>query len=213
MTGVALEKHNHTFYWKIAQATLLPSGEVQGEIDNWVPVKTFNLTDLHDGYDYHTLSWENRSVALDTVMVPSGSLITGIRFKTYMGRLHFEIQATKFDFVNGKLYDSFEWISSQLNTHRDNIHLEGADLPEKSSTFSQPMWKENLLVEFQSSDTTKDILQNTIPYIDTQLVEPSHPAPLVGIGLYYKGSDGFGGYIAPYVIPYNYFSHIVDKKK
>ncbi|KAG4078060.1 hypothetical protein HA402_002111 [Bradysia odoriphaga] len=213
VTGVALEKHNQTFYWKIAQATLLRRGEVQSEIDNWVPIKAFNLTDVHDGYDYHTLSWQNRSIALDSLMVPSGSVITGIRFKSYMGRLHFEIQATKFDFATGKLYDSFEWISSKLNRHRDYINLDENDLPEKSVIFSQPMWKQNLLVEFQSTDTAKDLSQSTIPYIDTQLVEPSHPAPLAGIGLYYKGIDGFGGYIAPYLVPYNYFHHINDTLK
>lgn len=213
VTGVALEKRNQTFYWKIAQATLLRNGEVQSEIDNWVPVKEFNLTDVHNDYDYHTLSWQNRSIALDTLTVPNGSVITGIRFKTSIGYLHFEIQSTKFDFVTGKLYDTFEWISSKSSMYRDNINLDNAQLPEKNPTFSQPVWKQNLLVEFQSTDATKDTLQSTVPYIDTQLVEPSHPAPLIGVGLYYKGSDGFGGYIAPYVVPYDYFRHIVDARK
>lgn len=41
----------------------------------------------------------------------------------------------------------------------------------------------------------------TVPFIDTQPVEPKVPRPLTGAGLYYKtpGSD-YGGYIAPLII-------------
>lgn len=211
MTGVALQKLNRIFYWKIAEATLLRNGEVQSEIDNWLPVKEFNFTDVHDGYDYHTLSYHHRSIVLDTVMAPAGAVITGIRFKYHNGHLHFEIQATKFDFGTGKLYDSFEWIST-LKGQRDYIDLDNSDLPEKSDSFSQPSWQQNTFVEFQSTGRTKDVSQTTIPYVDTQLVEPSNPAPLSGIGIHYKGIDGFGGYIAPHLTTYDYGAHIGKSK-
>lgn len=212
MTGVALQKVKRTFYWKIAEATLLRNGEVQNEIDNWLPVKEFNLTDVHDAYDYHTLSWANRSIVLDAVTVPIGAVVTGIRFKSHNGQLHFEIQATKFDYRTGQLYDSFEWIST-ANKQRNDINLDDSDLPEKSSSFSQPTWEQNKYVEFQSTGRTKDVSQTTIPYIDTQLVEPFHAAPLAGIGIHYKGNDGFGGYIAPYLITYDYLAHIGKTRK
>lgn len=207
MTGVSIQKRNRIFYWGIAEATLLRNGEVQSEIDNWIPIKEFNLTDVHDGYDYHTLSWENRSIILDAVMAPSKTVITGIRFKPYNGHLHFEIQATKFDFGSGQLYDSFEWISTS-NNHGNFYNLADSDLPENSERFSQPNWQQNTFVEFQTTGRTKDVSQTTIPYIDTQLVEPMNPAPLAGVGIYYKGSDGFGGYIAPYLTTYDYLAHI-----
>lgn len=180
-----------------------------------MPIKEFNLTDVHDGYDYQTLSWENRSIYLDTVMAPEGAVITGIRFKSDNGHLHLEIQATKFDFDSGQLYDSFEWISNLRRQHDypTFISLENCDVPEKSARLSEPNWQQNAFVEFQPSDRAKDASQTTIPYIDTQLVEPSHPAPLVGIGIYYKGSDGFGGYIAPYLITFDYLAHIGKTKK
>lgn len=174
-------------------------------------MKQFNLTDVHDGYDYATLSWENRSIYLDTLIAPPGYALTGIRFKSHNG-LHLEIQATKFDFHTGQLYDSFEWISN-LKGQREYISLENCDVPEKSTTFSKPDWQQNAFVEFQPSDRAKDASQTTIPYIDTQLVEPSHPATLAGIGIYYKSSDGFGGYIAPYLITYDYLAHMGKTKK
>lgn len=145
-------------------------------------------------------------------MVPDGAVITGIRFKFYGGHLHFEVQATKFDFTTGKLYDSFEWISS-LKDQRDFIDLADSDSPEKSENFSLPNWQPNKFVEFQSTGRTKDVKQRTIPYIDTQLVEPYNPAPLVGVGIYYKGSDGYGGYVAPHLITYDYLAHIGKSKK
>lgn len=188
------------------------NGEVKGNSDDdWVPVSEFNLNDVRNGYDYHTLSWQNRSIALDTLTVPTGSVITGIRFKTDNGRLHFEIQATRFDFATGKLYDSFEWIASKPDIRRVHINLDNSDIPERAKSTSKPMWEQNLFVEFQSTDASKNTFQRTIPYIDTQKVQPRR-APLVGIGLYYKNSDGFGGFIAPYVVPYDYLRHIVDGK-
>lgn len=177
-----------------------------------MPVKEFNLTDVDNGYDYHTLSWKNRSIYLDTVIAPRDTVVTGIRFKLHNGHLYLEIQATKFDFQSGQLYDSFEWISN-LKGQRDFISLENCDVPEKSKSFSKPEWQQKAFIEFQPTDRVKDISQTTIPYIDTQLVEPSHPAPLAGIGIYYKGSDGFGGYIAPYLITYDYLVHIRKTKK
>lgn len=212
VTGVSFAKQNQTFYWKISEGILLQNGEVQSKMDNWVPVTEFNLTDVHDGYDYHTLTWENRSIVLDTIIVPKGSVITGVRFKMHVGQLHFEVQATKFDFRTGKLYDSFEWISTP-NGQREVIFLENVDVPENNADFSQPKWQNGFLVEFQPTGIAEDLAQTTVPYVDIQSVEPDHPAPLAGIGIYYKGNDGYGGFIAPYLITYDYFDHIEKSRK
>lgn len=40
-----------------------------------------------------------------------------------------------------------------------------------------------------------------MPFIDTTPVEGQHPTPLAGAGIYYKTTPGYGGYIAPLIIP------------
>lgn len=43
----------------------------------------------------------------------------------------------------------------------------------------------------------KDAAQTTVPFLDAQEVSASPITPLQGVGLYFKGRSGFGGFIAP----------------
>lgn len=65
-------------------------------------------------------------------------------------------------------------------------------------------------MEFGPTDLDLDAGQTTIPYLDTQLVAPQPPVPLAGIGIYHKGRDYSGGFIAPKVFTYDFSKHIVD---
>lgn len=50
-------------------------------------------------------------------------------------------------------------------------------------------------VHFRQTDAEKDAGQTSIPYLDIQDVITTPPSPMVGIGMYYKGMEGFGGFI------------------
>lgn len=51
-------------------------------------------------------------------------------------------------------------------------------------------------VMFRQTDVKKDAAQSTIPYFDIQDVDTMSPIePISGIGVYYKGNTGFGGYL------------------
>lgn len=101
----------------IAESTLQPYGQIdtaiktaEGETsgltnDRYVSHEEFELTDvgIKDGIDYHTLSYENRKVNLDTVTAPPGKVLTGIRFHVANdGRLTIQIRGTDFNYVTGK---------------------------------------------------------------------------------------------------------------
>lgn len=53
----------------------------------------------------------------------------------------------------------------------------------------------NTFVEFTHSNVKHDAGQTTIPLIDSQPVIMKSAFPLNGIGLYYKGQTGYGGFI------------------
>lgn len=61
---------------------------------------------------------------------------------------------------------------------------------------------ENLLIsepgqqiQLQQTDEIKDAAQTTVPYLDLQDVKSNPSQPLAGVGIYYKGNDGFAGFI------------------
>lgn len=99
------------------------------------------------------------------------------------------------------------WISTPV-FDRTPIVLENPDIPTNSDSKSIPNLEHNKYIEFGPSDVRLDAAQTTVPFIDTQKVEPHSPVPLIGLGIYFKGNPGYGGFIAPKVIPYDYSYHI-----
>ncbi|KAG4078152.1 hypothetical protein HA402_002204 [Bradysia odoriphaga] len=215
ITGIALRKINRIFFWGITQATLLNNGQLNDTryyYNSWKKTKEFYITDIDvvDGVDYHTLSWQNRSIYLDTLVAPPGYVLTGIRFNSVNGNLVLSIRVTRFDFKSGRLFDSFEWISNK-NENRQPIELDRpAESSDKEKSQSIPYTSENRYVRFQPTDIDKDGGQTTVPFIDVQLAEPPNERPtlLSGAGIYFKGEAGFGGFVAPKVVTYDFAQHI-----
>lgn len=215
ITGVALRKHNRIFTWRISERTLIAFGQVNTKDfqDPLTPAATFRHTDVGvvEGVDYHTLSWQNRSLELDVLEAPKGQVITGVRFVLRpCGNLALEIRATKFDFTTGRLDltpGTSTWLSND-NTSKTELLLEKPDVPTRALSKSVPDLKANQYVRFQPTDRVADVAQSTVPFVDIQKVEPHHPMPLSGLGLYHKGQPLFGGYVAPKLVTYNYGPHI-----
>lgn len=70
----------------------------------------------------------------------------------------------------------------------------------------------NQYIEFGPSDRLKDAGQVTVPFIDGSAVE-AKPTILSGAGLFYKEQTGYGGFISPYLIVYDYASLIKPLEK
>jgi hypothetical protein len=64
---------------QIQQAGLLPRGEINMTSVQWRPVDNYRISDsdVYNGKDYHTLSWEQRAIDLDDLLGPEGSVLTG----------------------------------------------------------------------------------------------------------------------------------------
>lgn len=214
ITGVSIRKHNRIFFWRISERPLINNGQINSTLpkfSEWKPANIFSINDLgvQDGLDYHTLNWQNRSINLDTLTAPPGKVITGIRFAVDSGSLKLEIRATNFDFNTGRLIDInySEWISNKIY-EKTPIILDRPDISTKSLSKSIPSIETNKYIEFGPTDRYKDAAQTTVPFIDIQVVEPEIPVPLNGIGIYYKGLPGYGGFIAPKIVTYDYTPHI-----
>lgn len=209
ITGVAIQKVNRVFHWRITQKVLMGNGNVYETPNAYTTFREgtfFNIGDdiAKPNVDYHTLTWENRSVNLVSVIAPQGTVLTGVRFHLLNGRLSLAIRATKFDFSTGQLRDiqHSEWITN-ASQDRTPLILERPDVSTKTTTKSIPTFENNKFIEFRPTDIDKDAGQTTVPFIDDQVVEPRKPTLLSGVGLYYKGQPGFGGFIAPRIFTYD----------
>lgn len=81
-------------------------------------------------------------------------------------------------------------------------------IPILSPAKSLPTSKHNQYIKFTYTDMDKDAAQTTVPFIDIQEVTSQPPVPLSGVGIYHKGRDGFGGFLAPKLITYDFTTHI-----
>lgn len=79
---------------------------------------------------------------------------------------------------------------------------DASEFSEKNTILSAPGMH---YVKFQPTDLEKDAGQTTVPYFDIQEVVTKPPSPIGGVGTYYKGSPGFGGYIGLELLPVNIF--------
>lgn len=215
VSAVALRKFQGVFHLVIVERELKPYATLNATAATWhtyTPVDYFTIHDalVREGIDYHTLTWENRSINLDAVEVPTGKVVTGLRFRVVDGAITLQVRGTDFDFVSGRLknQENSFWFKNQ-NKERTEILLENLDIPTLTPEKSIPNILPTRFVRFGPTDKFKDLAQTTIPFIDSQLVESHNPMPLSGVGLYYKAFPGYGGFIAPKILNYNYGPHIV----
>lgn len=114
VTGISINKKNRIIQLIIAETELLPYGRVNTnskmDDDNSKPYnrfktnEEFKITDagIQNGLDYHTLTWENRGINLDTVIAPKNKIVTGVRFSLdAQKRLTLQIRVTDFNFETG----------------------------------------------------------------------------------------------------------------
>ncbi|KAH8310737.1 hypothetical protein KR044_002815 [Drosophila immigrans] len=214
VTGVRFVKKHRIFHLQIQQGQVLPRGSINESTVEWVPIDDYKITDpdIREGIDYHPLSHQERGIDLDEISSTSDetSVVTGLRFRVSRGRLYLVVIFSPLDFERGKLFQQ-RFISTYkqpVNEARQKLDLDNLDIPTRSIYSSQPMSKSNQYLEFVNTGMEKDAAQTTIPFIDIQDVVSNPPVPLAGIGIYYKSSSGYGGFVAPKIITYDISQHV-----
>ncbi|CAH1135579.1 unnamed protein product [Ceutorhynchus assimilis] len=211
VTGLRFVKKNRIVHLQIQEGELLPRLNINASSLAWKPVDEYKLTDrkVFNGQDYHTLTWEKRRMDLDDLEADDGHMLTGVRFKEIGSHLNFEIYTTKFDFDTGKLKPEHSKWKDNPNTDvsiknpRTKVRLVHPDIPIRSTSPSIPTSHSDQYIEFTNSDIDRDVAQTTVPFLDAQKVESLEAVPLSGAGIFHKGRQFFGGFIAPKIITYD----------
>lgn len=213
VTGVQLTKRDGIIQFSVAERELSAYGNVDTVIDeqfSWKFPPQFSIDDnqTREGVEYATLTYENRSINLDTIVAPNGEVVTGVRFnRNPAGHLILEVRFTEIDITAGKLINLEKsiWLSN-ANGGKHYINTDNLDLPINSPKPSQPNFKPDTYVRFGPTHKKIDVSQRTVPFIESMKVEANVPTLLSGIGIYYKGQTGYGGFIAPKIVLYNFES-------
>lgn len=209
------------FQLSISERTLLRYGQTdEQEKNTWsLAYEQFASTDIGviEGIDYATLTYENRAIDLDDLILPHGKVVTGVRFQqsATTGHLALEIRATDFDYFSGRLLNISHnpWVK---NDYGGQIEIE---IPKRRNPLRYiakdlyvPEMVPNAYVQFGPTDLDYDIGQSTVPFIETYQIESRNPAVLGGIGLTYK-SAGYdsAGFIALKTFTYDF--NIADADK
>ncbi|XP_055914156.1 uncharacterized protein LOC129947566 isoform X2 [Eupeodes corollae] len=218
ITGLRFVKHKRVFHIQIQEGQLLPRGNVNQSTLSWKPVEDYQIFDrgVSNGYDYHTLAWDKRAIDLDDIEGDDVShVVTGIRLRVVGAHLNLEARLSEYNFESGELVSprtSSFWKSND-NTdvsgdRREQIHLKNPDVPTRTLVKSMPTSRHNQYIEFTHTSKDRDAAQTTVPFIDIQEVTSNPPVPLSGVGLYHKGRNNFGGFIAPKLITYDFTSYV-----
>lgn len=88
--------------------------------------------------------------------------------------------------------------------------MDNVDIPTKTNE-STPEWDGNMYIQFTHTSFIKDVAQTTVPFIDSQPVSTYPHVPLKGAGIYYKGRKGFGGFVAPSIITYDFSKNMENE--
>lgn len=192
VSAVALRKFQGVFHLIIVERELKPYAALDVTNPTWHMYNKVDYFHIHDslvreGIDYHTLDYHNRSINLDTVEVPTGKVVTGVRFRVVNGVITLQVRGTDFDFISGRLknLESSFWYVYEAK-ERTQIPLDNLDIPTLTPEKSIPNILKDRFISFGPTDKYKDLAATTIPFIDAQLVESHNPMPLSGVGLYYK---------------------------
>lgn len=215
ITGVRLVKQKRIFQLEISQRTLKPYAQVDiSETDTWKPSKFVDIEESIQNIDYFALSYENRSINLDSVELQPTKVVTGVRFSHHNGHIALQVHSTEFDFPTGRLHpEKSEWMTHDNNFRGSHeIILINRSSPlrklDENVVFTALTGAHGYM-KFKPTDLESDLGQTTIPIIETQQLEPTNLAALSGIGLVLKNyetvtsyKDGTGGIIAPKLIAY-----------
>lgn len=104
------------FQFIIGESTLLPYGKLNATITHengefnannryhGHPEFSIDSPGVRNGVDYHTLTYQKRSINLDFALAPAGKIVTGVRFHVLDdGALTLQIRATDFDYITGNM--------------------------------------------------------------------------------------------------------------
>ncbi|XP_063904384.1 uncharacterized protein LOC135123546 [Zophobas morio] len=215
VTGLRFVKIHRGIHLQIQEGRILPHGQINIDSVRWIPVEDYNVMNktYEDDKDYYTLKWEQREFDLVDIFAKEGSVVTGVAFENFYGRLHLKVLTNPYNFKTGSLGLNTTLQRDPVLRYKHKfpkeLKLDRVDVPIRSEAHSNK-FTTNKYVKFTNTGYEQDAGQTTVPFFDAQPVESAIPVPLIGVGVFHKGRSGFGGFIAPRIFTYNFTKHLEE---
>nr|XP_022905187.1 uncharacterized protein LOC111417198 [Onthophagus taurus] len=207
LTGIRFNKHNGVIGLDIEESELNDNGYIMEGTSKWI---------INKGVDKFELKHpDKREIHLSGIETDNHRVITGVRFHEVEDGVELHVRIT--DLISCSisktiLSSSSNWINNDkkreysINLEKDKVgHPSQAERegPVAIQNFSKSR------VRVSATSFEEDGAQTVIPFFDVRKVTPSKPMLLRGIGLVYKrGSNKYGGFIAPYIVLTDYSNQI-----
>ncbi|XP_057333743.1 uncharacterized protein LOC130672944 [Microplitis mediator] len=190
-----------------------------------------NIIPLTYDVDYTYLFRNRDTMNLDDIVLEKGYVVTGVKFGTAelnpadineknKSPIQLEVFGTPFDYDTGKLIPTetnptklFKAVDMSKHEEytfgRTPVDISNSDdsikMPQNTKT-SKP----NQSIRFQTTSWDKDLGQTVVPYFDTlpALVTTKRTVALDGVGIFHRGSPGYGGFIAPKIFTVDHSKYI-----
>lgn len=200
-------KKNGIIHLRAIERELLPEAKLNKTFSKEISNDDFTIDDrnVQHGEDYFTLTYENRSMNLDTIVGIREELLTGVRLRLVGGRLRLEARFTFFDDTTGQLNTEIEsrWTSNEKSDRSliksDHLHVP-IDARRQADVENSA---DGNYIQFGPTGWTQDMAQSTVPFIDTTPVEANDGIPVSGVGVLYKSTPGYAGFVAPKLFMYD----------
>lgn len=88
------------------------------------------------------------------------------------------------------------------------LHLPNPGVPTQKYRNNKVRSKSDQFLLITHSDLRQDAGQATVPFLDAQAVAPEPPTALAGFGIYHKGINLSGGFLALKVFTYDMAPHV-----
>ncbi|KAK0175259.1 hypothetical protein PV327_009022 [Microctonus hyperodae] len=217
VVGVKFILHDDAIHLQIQQSEISKGGSVNLK----APWKSVNVDNNNETINitYGVLFDERNILYLDDVMAHPDYVVTGVKFQITEDGSGFElhIHATDYDYSTGLLGEDQKWYRPgeyplnplDYQRQRTEIKLNDPDDPTLAQNYQSDL-DSNKFIQFQHSSIKKDAGYHTVPFFDANPVEVFPGFPLSGVGLFHRGLEGFGGYIAPRLHSHN-ISRVIEK--
>ncbi|XP_063993520.1 uncharacterized protein LOC135171111 isoform X2 [Diachasmimorpha longicaudata] len=202
--------------FKVEQVHWKPIDDISDEVRHArlqrAPYKGLRV--LQENKDFMILKkGVNNAVNLDSLVVPSGCILTGVKFaltkgETIPDRISLALIARKIKLNSGNLVTNTKKIIVPKDRHDSALRYDlAAD--------NRIVWysKSTKYIEIDAGRVDTYVQYTTLPYFDALPVESRPPAPLGGVELFYKPRNQESGFISLGLIGLNYTNYMENSEK
>ncbi|XP_057334226.1 uncharacterized protein LOC130673274 [Microplitis mediator] len=193
-TGVRFKRHGNVIHLELQQG-ILSGGRINPVTLKWTTANNCNsakkvVSNFRNGGTYDGLE-----IILEDMTLPENAVVTGVTLgQSLRGRMIND---------DGDFNDNMDETVKSSQCHgstTDLVHGHSDLLPSTSL-----IGRNNALsrscehkIIFGGTAERSDHIQHVVPYVDLQeiVTDQNSPQPIRGIGWYYRGHAGYGGFLA-----------------